>query len=474
MRSAEEEVQLGVARQGAGNLEGAVECFRRALAADPACFAAYNSLGSVFASLRDWATALIFVRAAAELNPGSAEIQGNLAHLALKQGDRQAAVESYRRAAALSPEEASYANSLGHALLLTGQYGEAEAWMRKAVAVDPGYAEAYANLGYLSYVVQRPAALVEECYRKAIALKPELAQAHVNLSHCLLRRGAFAEGWVEHEWRWKWNEFPSPRRNFTQPQWRGEAIEGERILLHAEQGFGDTIQFLRYVPMVGERGARVVLEVHPELRRLVEGSFDGVEVISRGDPLPEFAWHCPLLSLPLAFGTEVETIPAAVPYLRTNGATPAWLKKERRTDLHVGLVWAGGAINVIDQERSLSLAGLGALWRVAGVSFYSLQRGPVSVEAEGSLLPFAGCQPQAGDFAATAAAIAQLDLIVTVDTSVAHLAGALGKTVWVMLPARSDWRWMTEREESPWYPSARLFRQTVHGEWEAVIAKSCG
>jgi Flp pilus assembly protein TadD len=471
------ELERGVGLQRAGDLQGAVNCFKRAIELDSTCFAAYNQLGGVFASLRDWETALIFVRAASALSPESAEIHGNLGHLALKQGQAQAAVESYRQAAALRPEDAGYANALGHALLLAGQRDEAEVWMRRAILLDPGYAEAYANLGFLASLQRRPASSVEQyCwvfinYRSALARKPDLAQAHVNLSHSLLRRGAFAEGWKEHEWRWRWDEFPSPRRGFTQPQWGGERIEGARILLHAEQGFGDTLQFARYVPQVVGRGAQVVLEVHPELKSLFEGTFPGVEVLSRGDRLPHFDWQCPLLSLPLAFGTEVGTIPAEVPYLTVQGLAPAWLGEGPASDLRVGLVWAGGAINLMDRVRSLSLSLLAPLWEVPGVSFYSLQRGPAGVEAESSGAHFAGFQPQTGDFAASAAAVAQLDLVVTVDTSVAHLAGALGKPVWVLLPLRSDWRWMKEREDSPWYPSARLFRQTVDGDWSTVVER---
>lgn len=468
--SADHEIHLGLSLQRAGNLEGAVESFRRALTLDPSSFEAYNHLGSIFASLRDWETALIFVRAAVELNPTSAEIHGNLALLYLKQGQTETAIEHFREAAAMKPGDPLYANSLGNALRVAGQYAEAEACMRRALFLQPNYAEAYVNLGYLYYVQQRLPSLVEEYYKKAIALAPDLAQAHVNLSHCLLRRGAFAAGWDEQEWRWRCKDFPSPKRNFTQPQWRGESIRGSRILLHAEQGFGDTIQFLRYVPMVAEQETRIILEVHPELRTLVSRMPGGVLVITRGDPLPEFDWQCPLLSLPLAFGTELQSIPTTVPYLRSDAEAPVWLQKESVTDLRVGLVWAGGAVNLIDRERSLSLTALSALWEVKGISFYSLQRGPASHEAVSGPFQFAGNQPQTGDFADTAAAISNLDLIVSVDTSVAHLAGALGKPVWILLPVRSDWRWLTDRDDSPWYPTARLFRQKIEGDWAPVIA----
>lgn len=470
LASADQEIQLGVSRQRAGDAHGAVECFRRALQLDPSSCAAYNGLGSVFASLRDWETALIFVRAAVELNPGSAEIHSNLGLLYLKQDRAEQAVEHCRQAALLKPENAVYANALGNALRCAGHFCEAETWIRKAIVLHPGYAEALVNLGFLYFIQGEPAARVEAQYRQAIAAKPDLAEAHVNLSHCMLRRGAFAEGWREHEWRWWWKDFPSPKRDFKEPQWRGEPIAGARLLLHAEQGFGDTIQFLRYVPMAAGRGARMILEVHPELYSLVAGMADGMQVIARGDPLPEFDWHCPLMSLPLAFGTELKSIPAPSRCVLPDGEVPEWFEKKRGGDLRVGLVWAGGAVNVNDRERSLPLAAMAALSRVKDACFYSLQRGSADQEAESGSFQFVGRQPQTGDFVATAAAISQLDLVITVDTSVAHLAGTLGKPVWILLARRSDWRWLTERDESPWYPSARLFRQKVAGEWGAVVA----
>jgi ADP-heptose:LPS heptosyltransferase len=207
--------------------------------------------------------------------------------------------------------------------------------------------------------------------------------------------------------------------------------------------------------------------VHPELKSLAEVSLSVSKLIARGDPVPDFDWHCPLLSLPLAFATDLGSIPAQVPYLRAPRDTPCWLQKKCEQGLHVGLVWAGNPKNVRDRKRSLSLAELEPLSQVAGVSFYSLQRGPARAKA--ASLPFAGADPQTGDFAATAAAIEQLDLIVSVDTGVAHLAGALGKPVWILLPALAEWRWLRDRDDSPWYPTARLFRQKEAGNWASVI-----
>jgi len=460
------QLHLGVALQESGDLEGAVHSYQRALALDPRSHEAYNSLGVLFASLDDRDTALVFFEAALALQPGAAEIHSNIANIYLERDQTREAVESYRRAALLRPDAPSYHNHLGNALRLEERYDEAEASMRRALEVRPDYAEAYVNLGMLC-IDREQLEQAEQYHRRAIELKPDLAQAHVNLAQLLLGRADFAAGWREQEWRWRWKAFPSPKRNFSQPLWKGEPIAGKRILLHAEQGFGDAIQFLRYVPLVAELDAEIVLEVHPELKSLAESSLSVSKLIARGDPVPQFDWHCPLLSLPLAFATDLGSIPADVPYLRAPRHAPCWLHKEREQDLHVGLVWAGNPKNVRDRKRSLSVAALEPLFQVAGVSFYSLQRGPASTDA--ASLPFAGVDPQTGDFAATAAAIEQLDLVVSVDTAVAHLAGALGKPVWILLPALAEWRWLRDREDSPWYRTARLFRQQQAGQWGSVI-----
>jgi tetratricopeptide (TPR) repeat protein len=463
-------VNLGVYLQQAGDLQGAVESYQRALALDRTSYSAYNNLGNLFAGLGDRQTALTFLRAAAQLNPNVADIHNNIANIYFEQEDTQAAIESYRRAIALKPDVPSYYNHLGNALRLDEQYAEAEECFRKALSLRPDFPEVYANLGYL-YFEQQQIEKAEEYYRRAIDRKEDFAMAHVCLSHILLRKGDLSAGWRENEWRWQWKEFPSPKRNFLQPQWRGEEIKGARILLHAEQGFGDAIQFLRYVPMVAGRGAKVILEVHPELRRLTESVSGVTQLLSRGQALPEFDWHCPLMSLPFAFATDLETIPAKVPYLHTLLETPDWLRKEQTQNLKVGLVWAGSPKNRIDRKRSLSLSELCPLVGTKGISFFSLQRGPAVQEMESSPFCFAGSLPQSGDFAETAVAVTHLDLIITVDTSVAHLAGALGKPVWILLPKMSEWRWLTDRDDSPWYPTARLFRQKVAGEWQTVIAQ---
>ncbi len=457
-------VALGGFLQLSGDLQGAVQSFKQAIQIDAGSFEAYNNLGTLFASLRDWQTALTFLQAAVTINPNVAEIHNNLGGVYFEQQQSGHAIDSYRKAISLLPKMATYHNNLGNVLRLEERYAEAELSFHRALELRPDYAEAHVNLGFAYFVRGR----VEEAEfhnRRAIATRPDLALAHYNLAQILLKRGALAEGWHEQEWRWQWKDFPSPKRKFLQPQWDGREITGSSIFVHAEQGLGDTIQFLRYVPLLAERGAHVVLEVHPELMRLA-ASVDGVsKLITRGEAIPECDWHCPMMSLPLSFATDLQNIPVNIPYLHAGVEAPGWMRTSNQQP-RVGLVWAGSKKNRIDSKRSLSFADIASLLAVQGISFYSLQQG---ASAEDAALPFAGLLPVNADFVETAAAVAHLDLVVSVDTSVAHLAGALGRPIWILLPHVADWRWLTDREDSPWYPAARLFRQTQAGAWKPVI-----
>ena len=464
------DLEIGVAHclQQAGDLHGAVQAYQRVLQREPTSYAAYNNLGTLFGSLGDQKTALIFLEAAVALNPHVAEIHNNIGNLYLDAGRTRSAVESYCRAIRLEPSLACYHNHLGNGLRLLGDLAGAERAVRQALELRSDYPDAHVNLGFV-LEQQGKWDEAETCYRQAIRLRPDVAVAHTNLSQVLLRRGELLEGWKEQEWRWQWKGFTSPKRNFAQPQWRGEAVENSRVLLHAEQGFGDTIQMLRYVPMLARRGATVVLEIHPELKSLVE-NLEGVsQLLARDEPVPECDWQCPLMSLPLAFGTAMDTIPRESPYLTANPHAPVWLGRPMHGQLHVGIVWAGNPKNLVDHRRSLSLSVLSPLFDVEGVSFCSLQRGVAYEEARAC--PFIASLPESADFAETAAAVSHLDLVITIDSAVAHLAGALGKPVWILLPSLSDWRWLTVQEHTPWYPSATLFRQDSQGEWSGVVQR---
>lgn len=444
----------------AGDLSSAVQAYRDAIRLNPSCSVGYHKLGEIFASLNDLDTALVFFNAAVTLHATAPETHNNLAEIYLSQNRLDMAAAHLQQATALCPQRPSYHVHLGSVLLAQAKPAEAEASIRRALELAPNNAEAHANLGYLQSQQLRLKE-AEESYRRALSFSPSLAQAHMNLSHLLLRRGAFTEGWLEAEWRWRWKHFPSPRRTFPQPQWRGEPLEGLTLFLHAEQGFGDTLQMLRYVPLAAGRGARILLEVHPELRVLA-AEVSGIHcLISRGDTLPDFDLHCPLMSLPLAFRTTQETVPSTVPYLTCSTPPPDWI--ESSENLRVGLVWKGNPKNVVDRRRSLSLDLLAPVLSIPCVDFYSLQLGECVTN------PFKGSLPSSANFGETAAAIAELDLVISVDTAVAHLAGALGRPVWILLPLLADWRWLSERSDSPWYPSARLFRQENSDDWGGVL-----
>jgi hypothetical protein len=298
-------------------------------------------------------------------------------------------------------------------------------------------------------------------------------EAHWNEALLRLLTGDFSRGWAKYEWRWRNESLALSTRNFSQPLWLGaEAIDGKTILLHSEQGLGDTIQFCRYVPLVAARGARVILEVERPLHEIMTNLAGATEVISKGDALPDFDFHCPLLSLPLAFGTHLETIPSLTSYLRAPGQTlkhwQARLGPKARP--RIGLVWSGRPAHKNDQNRSISLRSLLPLLDIEA-TFVSLQKDVRSDDAAvlkecNDVLHFGD---ELKDFSDTAALILQLDLVISVDTSVAHLAGALGEPVWILLPYNPDWRWLLDRDDSPWYPSARLFRQQQIGNWAGVI-----
>jgi hypothetical protein len=283
----------------------------------------------------------------------------------------------------------------------------------------------------------------------------------------MLMMGDCENGWREYESRWKANPRIRPTP-FAKPRWNGESLEHKTILLHAEQGLGDAIHFVRYVPLVSASASRVILECQPELVELFRGVEGADEVIPSGSMLPEFDVHCPLMSLPLTFGTTVESIPANVPYIR------AGKKRElegRGKGLNVGLVWAGRPTHSNDRNRSMTLKDFAPLATVAGVTFHTLQKGTAAAQ---SLSPpvgmmLVGHSAAMRDFVGTAELIAGLDLVIAVDTAVAHLAGALGKPVWVLLPIVPDWRWMRDRSDSPWYPTMRLFRQSKWGSWHEPI-----
>jgi Tfp pilus assembly protein PilF len=411
-------------------------------------------------------------------HPGHAESLANLGVIALQTGRTDAAVELFRRSIAGNPNAARSHRNLGIALATLGRPDEAIAAYRQCLALEPGHAGAWSSLGNALHEAGRLSEAVAAC-RKAIALDPDLAEAHYNLAFSLLAQGNMEEGWRRLESRWERGEYPAPGRKFPQPAWDGRGREGLTILLHAEQGFGDTIQFVRYAPIVERTGSKVIIGCQPALERLLRAMDPGRRVVvwEHELGLVGFEQQCPLMSLPRIFGTTLKTIPWEGAYLRATEADAAkWQARVSATGparLKVGLVWAGSPKHGNDRNRSMKLTDLAPLAHVDGVRVFSLQKGEAAIQAKGTAAPeLIDWTEELNDFADTAGLIANLDLIISVDTSVAHLAGAMGKPVWLLLPFVAEWRWMVGRDDSPWYPTMRLFRQSAAGDWEGVARRA--
>ncbi len=383
------------------------------------------------------------------------------------------ALECFDRAIAMNRDFVAAINNRALVLQALNRPEESLEAFDEGLMVDPMSYKLLTNRGALLEVqCQYDEALKQ--YAKAIEVQPDLAKAHFNTGMCRLRLGQFETGWQQYEWRWKCDDFPSKGRNYPRPLWLGtEDIAGKTVLLHAEQGLGDTIQFCRYATEVSRSGATVILAVQPPLISLV-ANLPGVhKVLTYKELVPDFDFHCPLLSLPLAFKTRIGSIPTLVPYLHApEAAIRSWTEKLGALPLlSIGLAWSGNAQHKRDHERSIALEKLLPAFDTPGIGLFSLQdqvRDSDSIALEGAknMLHFGA---ELRDFSDTAALISRLDLVITVDTAVAHLAGAMGKPTWILLAAHADWRWMENREDSPWYPSARLFRQRKPGDWDGVI-----
>ena len=475
---AEAHNNLGNALRDQGKPGEAAASYGRALALKPDYADTHYNLANAFKDQGKLPEAVASYGRALALKPDFAEAHYNLGIALHDQGKLTEAVASYQRALALQPDSAAAHYNLGIALNDQGKPAEAVASYDRALALKPDYAEALNNRGVALHQLKRfPEEL--SCYARALALEPDSAQAHSNEGWCNLLLGDLDRGWEKQEWRWQTKELAHTRRGFTQPQWDGSReVAGKTILLHAEQGFGDTIQFCRYAPLLEEYGARVILEVQPPLRGLISTLSSAILVVSKGEALPAFDMHCPLLSLPRAFGTRLATIPAATPYLHPVAQTvDAWDRRlGPRHGPRIGLAWSGNQTHRNDRNRSIPLNVLVPILDSIDGTFVSVQRD--LREADAALLQerrdILHFGQELKDFADTAALVSNLDLIVSVDTSVAHLAGALAKPVWVLLPYIPDWRWLLDREDSPWYPTARLFRQDETRAWDGVLARLKG
>jgi tetratricopeptide (TPR) repeat protein len=512
---------LGNLQSDLGRHEDAVDSYGRALALNPRAAEIHNNRGNSLRSLQRFAEAVESYAQAIAAMPGIAEPHFNRGLALYELARYEAALASFDEAIAIRPGYAEAHFSRGNALQRLDRPQAALDSYDRAITLEPGYALAYANRGNVQSELQRfddalasyDAAITRapdyadaHCNRgnlladmrrfdqalgsfdRAIAANPDYAQAYFSRSLVRLLLGDWSRGWRDFEWRWRNEHCASSRekRSFSRPPWLGEEpIDGRTLLLHGEQGLGDTLQFCRYATLVADRGARVVLEVPRALSNLL-GSLPGVaQLVARGEPLPPFDCHCPLLSLPLAFGTTPDTIPAPIPYLRSGAARAQYWKAKlgERIRPRVGLVWSGGfrpdqpELWAVNNRRNIPLRMIAGL-KLPGLEFYSLQKGEPA-ESELAQLKAGGWDGpelidhsgELHDFEDTAALIEQLDLVISVDTSTAHLAGALGKPVWILNRFDTCWRWFLDRSDSPWYPTARIYRQDRANDWDGVISR---
>ena len=508
--------QKGDAALRAGDLAEAERLYRQAVSLDPKSARSHFTLGYSLREQGKSAEAIPVLQAALSIAPDLADAHYVLGTIDQEEGRADSAIGHFRRAIDLDPfntfahqdlcrayvlagrldlADAVLARGLAHnpdaadLHLLTGNVRDQQSRFREAVDaydralhIAPESPEALSNRGQsLMSLARYPEALAS--FARAQAIRPDYASAHYNEGLCRLLLGEFATGWAKHEWRWRSTSFLATQgsfatRTFATPLWTGQdSIRGKRILLHPEQGLGDTIQFCRYAQSVSSLGATVLLEVQAPLRRLLSDLPGVSRLCTVGETPLEHDLHCPIMSLPMACGTDLDSIPAAEGYLGSSRdhrqRTARWAETlGPRTRPRVGIVWSGSKHHKNDANRSIPLAAYSRILS-SEVESICLQnelrdddRAPLAANPQIRLL----CE-ELGDFSETAALVANLDLVICVDTSVAHLAGALGKPVWVLLPANPDWRWLLQREDTPWYRSMRLFRQDRLGDWEGVLER---
>ena len=470
MSAAAELFARGAALAQTGQLDRAVDCFRSCVEQNPDWPEALSNLGNALRESGRTEEAMRWLERALRIRPAFPEALVNLAVVLEERGELEAARRKLDEALALRPGLALAHSNLGSVLAKLGSGQEALACVMEALRLKPDFPEALHNLGVVLDGLGRTDEAIRQ-YREALRHRPDYADAHLDLGLTLLSKGDFAAGFEEYEWRWRTRR--APARRLRRPEWDGSPLEGRTLLVHAEQGLGDTIQFIRYVELI--QGGDLILEVQPPLVDLLDGLRARVpavkQVVTAGPALPDFDCHVPLISLARVFRTTPETIPNRTPYVDMQDAERLreWNRRTNAAGLRVGLVWSGGAQNSRNSTRSMRVSDLEPLGRLQDVAFFSLQKGPAAREPSPPGLALQQPIADTDDIRDTAAAILNLDLVISVDTLVAHLAGALGKPVWTLLSFAPDWRWLRDRLDCPWYPSMRLFRQSRPGDWRTVV-----
>jgi tetratricopeptide (TPR) repeat protein len=479
---------LGTLLGQRGDLAAGETMLRQALAIDPTNAAAYFNLGEMCRRQGRAAEALATIMEGIRYRPNGSAYLNLSAALRDLRFDR-AADDALRVAARFDPKisvqptpqprptpsmdqisDARVCVALSATLTQLHHYDDAIKAAERTIELQPKSGDPLVNLGWLYAIVGQRADAIAACTR-AIALDPNNGPAHWNMALVHLLQGEFAIGWELHEWRKRCVGFNLPRHH--QPPWTGQSLAGNRILLWYEQGLGDTIQFVRYVPKIAAMGAQIILSIQPELRRLLEASFTNITFHDPRSPSPDCDYQCGLFSLPYVFKTDLASIPADTPYVKPPAElVEIWKQKigPATSSRRIGLAWAGRVGHLNDANRSIPADVLTPLGQ-AGATFFSLQKWRIGMGATAPAFEMVDLTAELADMADTAALIANLDLVVAVDTAVAHLAGAIGKPVWLLLPKNPDWRWLLDREDSPWYPTMRLFRQPTLGDWQTPIGR---
>jgi len=481
-----------------------IEVYRRSLALRPQSPATLNNVGNALVAIGQTDQAILAYRQGLEIQSDIPDLWGNLGNAFKRKRQMDQAIECYQKVLALSPNSAQALAHMADAMFEKRQYPHAMQCCLQALAADVTCPDAHNVMGNLrmvegdidqaiasfqqamvlrrndidscnnlgsAYYARGDIDKAIECYQSVISQRPDHAMAHWNFGLMLLTRGEYQRAWPEYEWRWQVNEF-NLRRNFNQSHWNGQNLDGKRIMLYSEQGLGDVLQFVRYAPLVAARGGKVIVSCQPELHRLLKSMPEISELHDWKQAPMRFDSHCPLMSLPGVFNSTVADIPSQVPYLHADPELiEHWKSRMPEGVRKIGLAWAGRPEHFNDRNRSFPLSTFAPLAGAGGLWFTSLQVGEPGRHERPPGLELTDWTDELKDLADTAALIANLDLVITADTAVAHLAGAMGKPVWILLAFMPDWRWMLHRSDSPWYPTARLFRQPTRGDWQSPMAQ---
>jgi len=466
---------MAIALQSQGRYVAAVDKCREAISLKGDYAEAYNTMAFSLEKQEQYVEAMESYKQALRLKPDYAEAYNHLGFVLNKQGRSAEAIEIYRHALQIDSNYAEVYSNLGIALKDQEQFAEAIKNFEQALRIDPDFAEAYYNL---ANSLRDEGQCIEaiDNYKQAIRLKPDYGEAHWNMSLTHLLSGNFIEGWKGYKWRRNIDLKILIGHHYTdKPRWDGTPFEGKRILVHYEQGLGDNIQFVRYLPMIKARGGTVIFETLKPLIALLQG-FPGADQIVEnhpdGKPSVDFDVYTSLLDMPNIFGTTLDTIPAEIPYIHAEPLKAEyWRNKLAGSSFKVGIVWAGSPTHGNDRYRSCKLKCFTPLTTIENVCLFGLQKGKAAAQMDemAGILPIVNISKEFDDLTDTAAAIENLDLVISVDTSVLHLAGAMGKPAWALLPYAPEWRWMLNRQDSPWYPTMKLFRQKEWGQWEPVF-----